>query len=110
MKAEKERLQSLSTEKAHADKLRSRVSDLNATIASKEAEYEQLKRDYERLVTANAKFYESATKFRETYMKLDTLNEKKTRYQAELEDTRENVRDIEGGFALSPERTRSLMS
>jgi len=44
LKAEKERLESLSREKQHADKLRKRISDLASTIATKEIDYEQTKR------------------------------------------------------------------
>ncbi|KAI0917273.1 hypothetical protein AcW2_007450 [Taiwanofungus camphoratus] len=96
LKAEKERLESLSREKAHADKVKGRITDMNSIIASKEMEYDQLKREYEQLVTANAKFYESATKFREIYMKVDSLNDQKSRYQSELDDTRENIQEIDG--------------
>lgn len=74
---------------------------MNSIIASKEMEYDQLKREYEQLVTANAKFYESATKFREIYMKVDSLNDQKSRYQSELDDTRENIQEIDGEVGRS---------
>ena len=48
LKAEKERLESLSREKQHADKLRARLSDLTATIATKEIVYEQTKKEHEK--------------------------------------------------------------
>ncbi|TFY67850.1 hypothetical protein EVJ58_g1346 [Rhodofomes roseus] len=96
LKAEKERLESLQKEKTHADKLKTRISDLTSTISSKQLEYEETKNRYNDLVKANARFYESATKFRETYMKVDTLNEKKSRYEEELAGARENVRELDG--------------
>ncbi|TFY73425.1 hypothetical protein EWM64_g10589, partial [Hericium alpestre] len=58
LKAEKERLESLSREKTHADKLKSRISDLNATIAAREVEFDETKHLYEQLALANAKFYD----------------------------------------------------
>ncbi|KAH7885017.1 ALG6, ALG8 glycosyltransferase family-domain-containing protein [Phlebopus sp. FC_14] len=96
LKAEKERLESLSKEKAHADKLRSRISDLNNSITSKQLQYEQCKAEYEELVKNNARFYESATKFRELYVKVENLQQKKEHYQQELSDARESVQEIEG--------------
>ncbi|KIJ61131.1 hypothetical protein HYDPIDRAFT_57502, partial [Hydnomerulius pinastri MD-312] len=41
LKADKERLESLSKEKAHADKLRARVVELNSSITSKQLQYEE---------------------------------------------------------------------
>ncbi|KDQ62331.1 hypothetical protein JAAARDRAFT_66083 [Jaapia argillacea MUCL 33604] len=96
LKAEKERLESLSREKAHADKLKSRISDLNSTIASKEIEYEETKRAYEELVVANKKFYDGATKFREMYAKIGSLEETKARFNKDLEEARENCQEFEG--------------
>ena len=59
-------------------------------------EYEETKNRYNELVKANARFYESATKFRETYMKVDSLNEKKSSWEEELALARENVRELDG--------------
>ncbi|KAL6304328.1 P-loop containing nucleoside triphosphate hydrolase protein [Sparassis latifolia] len=96
LKAEKERLEALSREKQHADKIKSRVSDMTGTISAKQMEYDELKKQYEYLVKANAKFYESATKFREIYVKIDNLNEKKAHYQEELASARENLQELSG--------------
>lgn len=96
LKAEKERLESLAKEKAHADKLRVRTTDLNSSITSKQDQYDETKRQYEQLVKNNARFYESATKFREMYVKVENLQQKKEHYQQELADARETVREMEG--------------
>jgi DNA repair protein RAD50 len=96
LKADRERLDSLSREKAHADKLKGRISDLNATIADKEVQYEEAKKEYDEMVIANQKFYDYATKFREMYVAYQNLQDQKTRLQAELEDARENMQEIEG--------------
>jgi chromosome segregation ATPase len=96
LKAEKERLESLSREKQHADKLRARISDLTATITTKEVEYEQTKKDYEGLVKSNAQFYDYSTKFREMYLKIENLQERKSHYQSELEDAKENTQEVVG--------------
>ncbi|KAI0702294.1 hypothetical protein BC835DRAFT_1404375 [Cytidiella melzeri] len=96
LKAEKERLSSLSLEKAHADKLRTRMSDMTSNIAAKEIERDQLTERYNIVVAANAKFLETATKFRETFVKVEALEEKKKRYQEELDSARENFQEIAG--------------
>ena len=96
LKTEQERLESLSREKAHSDKLVKRVSDLNSTITAKELEYEEVKREYDELVQANKKFYEQSTKFREMYLKLESLQEKKTRYEEDLANARENLQVVSG--------------
>ena len=96
LKTEQERLDSLSREKAHSDKLVTRVADLNSTITAKELEYEEVKRDYDELVQANKKFYEQGTKFREMYLKLETLQEKKSRHEEDLASAKENLQVVSG--------------
>jgi len=96
LKTEQERLESLSREKTHSDKLVKRVSDLNSTITAKELEYEEVKRDYDQLVQANKKFYEQSTRFREMYLKLESLQEKKARYEEDLANAKENLQVVLG--------------
>ncbi|KAG1844659.1 P-loop containing nucleoside triphosphate hydrolase protein [Suillus subalutaceus] len=96
LKADKERLESLAKEKAHADKLRGRISDLNATITGKQLQYEETKRQYEDLVKNNARFYESATQFRELYVKVENLQQKKEHYRQELAEAKESVQEVGG--------------
>ncbi|KAL4080977.1 P-loop containing nucleoside triphosphate hydrolase protein [Scleroderma citrinum] len=108
LKAEKERLESLAKEKGHADKLRTRLTELNAAITSKQDQYEETKRVYEELVKNNARFYESATKFRELYVKVENLQQKKEHYQQELADARETVHEVEGAVQ-NVDRCRGLI-
>lgn len=96
LKTEQERLESLSREKAHSDKLVKRVSDLNSTITAKELEHEEVKHEYDQLVQANKKFYEQSTKFREMYLKLESLQEKKSRYEEDLANAKENLQVVSG--------------
>ncbi|KAG1766114.1 P-loop containing nucleoside triphosphate hydrolase protein [Suillus placidus] len=94
LKADKERLESLAKEKTHADKLRGRISDLNATITGKQFQYEETKKRYEELVKNNARFYESATQFRELYVKVENLQQKKEHYRQELSEAKESVQEV----------------
>lgn len=96
LKAEKERLVGLAREKSHSDKLKERISDLSSTIATKEVEYEETKKEYESLVEANQKFYDYATKFRELYIKIENLQEKKSRLQADLDEANLNLQEVVG--------------
>lgn len=98
LKAEKERLIGLSREKAHADKLKSRIADLTSTIAEKEVSYEETKNQYEAIVEANQKFYDYASKFRELYIKVDGLQKEKARLQADLDEAKLNLQEVSGEF------------
>ncbi|KAG2126539.1 P-loop containing nucleoside triphosphate hydrolase protein [Suillus clintonianus] len=108
LKADKERLESLAKEKAHADKLRGRISDLNVTITGKQLQYEETKKQYEELVKNNARFYESATKFRELYVKVENLQQKKEHYRQELSDAKESVQEVGGTDEELQERLRNF--
>ena len=96
LKAETERLDSLRREKQHADKLKTRIAELNSKIAVKELEYDETKKEYEELVTQNQHFHDSATKFRETYVKLEELGKTRARLQQELSETEQSVQEVEG--------------
>jgi DNA repair protein RAD50 len=98
LKTEKAKLDHLAQEKAHADKLKSRISDLTATIAAKEIEYEETRKLYDELVEKNAKFYDWASKFRDLYRKVEGLQEKEKQLISDLAEAKENVQEIEGSF------------
>ncbi|KAF8627436.1 hypothetical protein AX17_006250 [Amanita inopinata Kibby_2008] len=96
LNAEKERLAGLSREKAHADKLKNRITELRSTIAAKEMEYEQTKNQYEVLAEGNRKFYDSASNFREIFMKVESLEEKEARLRSDRDEAKLNLQEIEG--------------
>ncbi|KAL0567094.1 DNA repair protein rad50 [Marasmius crinis-equi] len=96
LKAEKERLEGLAREKAHADKLRKRINDLSADIAQKEVEYEDSKKDYDNIVEHNRKFQEYATFFREIYLKVENLEVRKGSLQGDLDDAKMNLKELPG--------------
>lgn len=96
LKAEKERLESLSREKGQMDKLKSRIDDLKTTIANKEIEYEEWKKKWQIMAENNSKFEQNATKFREIFQKVDALNEKIQAYEADVNDSRLNLQDMPG--------------
>lgn len=98
LKTEKAKLDHLAQEKAHADKLKNRISDLNATIAAKEIEYEETRKLYDELVEKNAKFYDWASKFRELYQKVENLQANEEKLRAYYAEAKENVQEIEGSF------------
>jgi DNA repair protein RAD50 len=96
LNTEKERLVGLSREKAHADKLKSRVSDHKSTIAAKEVEYEQAKNQHDSLAEANRKFYDYSNKFREIYVKVESLEDKEERLRSDRDDAMLSLQKIEG--------------
>lgn len=100
LKAEKERLVSLSREKAHSDKLKERISALKSHIASKEAEYEDSKQQYDALVESNRKFYDLFNNFREIYMKVENLEQSKALRTKHLEELKSTYHAVPGSIKL----------
>lgn len=98
LKTDKERLESLAFQKNQADKIKNNVSQKNSDIAAREIEYEETKERYERMVVANEKFYDSSTKFREIYIKVDSLNNKKKELQEDLDGLKQNLQELSGAF------------
>ena len=82
LEADEERLDSVHREKLHADKLKSRASDLRATIVAKGHQLETLRMEIETMEKQNKEFYEKATEFRETYRKAQAAQD----HQKHLED------------------------
>lgn len=99
LKAEKERLLSLSREKAHADKLKERINDLKSVIAAREIEYEDSKQKYDVTVEENRKFYERYSNFREIYTKVEKLEEHKATTTSYLLDVKSKYKEIPGKCA-----------
>ncbi|KAF9267431.1 P-loop containing nucleoside triphosphate hydrolase protein [Marasmius fiardii PR-910] len=96
LKAEKERLEGLAREKSHADKLRGRINELSSTIAAKEIEYDDIKKEYDSIVEQNQKFQEYATKFREIYVKVEGLEDRKSRLKADLDEAKLDMKEVPG--------------
>ncbi len=109
LKAEKEHLEGLRREKAHADKLRNTLSDLQATISSKEIEYEETTKAYNEMAIANAKFYEYSIKFREKYKDIELLTENIKLFENQMNEAKMNLQaELPGNIAAFPFRSRSL--
>lgn len=100
LKVDKERLESLSREKSHADKLKARSNDLQSSIAVKEIRHEKLREECDHLIATNKRFYESATKFREKYIEIEHLQADVERYTKDLEDAMEHVKEMSGSSFL----------
>ncbi|KAK7469247.1 DNA repair protein rad50 [Stygiomarasmius scandens] len=96
LKAEKTRLEGLAKEKAHADKLRSRITDLTSTIASKEIEYDEVKSQYDVVVERNRRLYDYSAQFREIYSTVGSLEQKKEGHKQDLAEAKLNLQPIEG--------------
>ncbi|QRV86474.1 DNA repair protein RAD50 [Ceratobasidium sp. AG-Ba] len=91
LKADKERLQSLTLEKAHADRLKSKIDELTSQIEEKSQESEETEASLDAQVAANAKFYDSATRFQQIFMKVENLEERKVRANREMERLRQTI-------------------
>ncbi len=107
LKAETERLESLSREKTHADKLKDRITEMNDNIAARTAEYEDLRRAYDQQVRSNQMLNDTGSKFREIYVKVDQLNQRRDQYKEELNLAKENLQEIDGMQNVRCGSTRS---
>lgn len=96
LKVDKEKLESLAKEKAHADKLKKRLQEMQSSINSKAKSHEELRKDCDQLIAANKHFYESATKFRERFIEIQHLEDENKRYNAELKDAKIHVKEMMG--------------
>ncbi|OCB89866.1 hypothetical protein A7U60_g2895 [Sanghuangporus baumii] len=108
LKVDKERLESLAREKAHADKLKARINELQSSIAVKEMRHEKLRAECDKLIASNKRFYESATKFREKYIEIEHLQNDVERYTKDLEDALEHVKEISESDEQLAERRRNF--
>jgi len=96
LKAEQARLGGLKQEKDRADDVKKNLAETRATIADKEAAYEQLKNQYDAQVVSNQQFYEHATKFRETYIHIENLAKQKGRLQDDYKELKLNLQELNG--------------
>ncbi|KAG7088433.1 hypothetical protein E1B28_012426 [Marasmius oreades] len=96
LKAEKERLEGLAREKSHADKLLGRINELSSTITTKEIEYDEIKREYDGIVESNRKFQDYALKFREIYVKVESLEDRKARLKSDLDEAKLDMKEVPG--------------
>ncbi|KAI5890396.1 uncharacterized protein SCHCODRAFT_01155975 [Schizophyllum commune H4-8] len=107
LKTEKVRLEGLARDKAQYDKLKARISELSQTIVAKEAEYDQVKVEYEAMVDANQKLYEQANAFRETYMNVQNLENRKKQLKQDIEEAKAEMKEEEGSDEELRERLRN---
>jgi DNA repair protein RAD50 len=104
LKLDKERLEMALREKNHADKLKKRLADMNATIAAKDTEYHELREKAEALAVQNKDFYERATKFRDIYRLYEAAQARKQQLEGDRRDISDSLDVIEGG----PEACNSI--
>ncbi|KAH9854720.1 hypothetical protein C2E23DRAFT_726150 [Lenzites betulinus] len=102
LKAESANLEGLVREKAHADKLKSRIGEMNGLINTLTTEYDELRAAYEQQVRSNQLLNDTGSKFREIYIKVEQLNSRKEQHKEELSLARENLQEIEEGSKLMP--------
>lgn len=107
LKTEKVRLEGIARDKGQYDKLKARINELSQTIVAKEAEYDQVKVEYEAMVDANQRLYEQANAFRETYMRVQNLEDQKKRLKQDIDDAKAEIKEEEGSDDELKERLRN---
>ena len=63
-------------------------------------EYQETKKLYEALARSNRKFEEGATKFREIYIKVESLEKERRKYEEELAELRPTVQEVHGTLLI----------
>ncbi|KAH7340554.1 hypothetical protein B0J17DRAFT_704970 [Rhizoctonia solani] len=91
LKADKERLQSLGLEKAHADRLKSKIDELTSQVTDKTQQAEETEAALNTQVTSNTKFYDSATRFQQIFLKVEHLEERRTQAIRSMEELKKTV-------------------
>ncbi|CAE6462927.1 unnamed protein product [Rhizoctonia solani] len=91
LKADKERLHSLGLEKAHADRLKSKIDELTGQVTDKTQQAEETEAALDAQVTANTKFYDSATRFQQIFLKVEHLEERRTQAIRSMEELKKTV-------------------
>ncbi|PVG02753.1 putative RAD50-DNA repair protein [Serendipita vermifera] len=108
LKIDQERLQGNLREKFHGDKLKARIADLTATVNRKGAEYDELKTTAEALAVQNKEFYEKATKFRDTFLKFEAAEKRKTQLEHDLSFISDSLEVLDGTDAELEDRRRNF--
>jgi len=93
---DKERLELALREKNHGDKLKKRITDMNATIAAKDMEYHEVKERAEALEIQNKEFYEKATKFRDIFLQYEAAQKRKLALENDRHDISDQLEIIGG--------------
>lgn len=109
LKIERDRLEMVNHEKARADKMKGRLSNLAATIAAKEMEYENLRALAETLAIQNKEFYERATKFRDTFLQAEAAQERKKQLEEDHRNISNSVNLLDGMAPKMRRRNLTLL-
>lgn len=95
LKAEKERMEGLSREKGHSDKLKGRINELQTTISEKEVHREEVKTQLDAVAEANRKLDVTANAFRRTYEQYNNLENALRKLEEDLKDIKLDVKELD---------------
>ncbi|KAG9004630.1 DNA repair protein rad50 [Tulasnella sp. JGI-2019a] len=87
LKVERERLDGLSNEKKHAEKLTGKIADITSEVEEKEETIKALQEEETFVEQQNFHFREEGSKFKEHYMKAEELEKRKMADTADAQDT-----------------------
>jgi DNA repair protein RAD50 len=96
LKAEKERLESLSKEKGHCDRLGARIVELKASIATNKDAHQKAESQYLVLLQANQQLHDQAYAFTEKFTKFEQYENDKKRLQNDMNDLKTHLQILPG--------------
>ncbi|GAA5829449.1 hypothetical protein JCM5353_001337 [Sporobolomyces roseus] len=94
IKVDKEKLAALKTDRDRAFKLRENVKKVSSLVTSKQTTHDELEERIEKLVKDNKVFFNQATKYQDILGKVDTLREKRTLHEENLEQLQAGVKEL----------------
>jgi DNA repair protein RAD50 len=68
-------------------------------VTAKEIELEELSEELEHMTTEDAKFFDSSTSFKETYIRIESLENRKQLLVIDMEEAAGSIQELDGLFA-----------
>ena len=91
--------------------LRENVKKVSSLVSTKQTTHDELEERIEKLVKDNKVFFNQATKYQDILGKVDTLREKRTLHEENLEQLQAGVKELRGKLlSLFPARAHFLIT
>ena len=108
LKVDKAALEGLKVDKDRADTIKTKLTQLQAELAQKEAKLEDLNEEIRTKTVQNSRFYDEATRFREIVSRAETLEEKERLHKENMEALQATMTPIKDTDEGLQERKQSF--
>ncbi|GAA5936924.1 hypothetical protein JCM1841_001408 [Sporobolomyces salmonicolor] len=94
IKVDKEKLAALRIDRDRAFKLREQIKKVSSNISDKQSTHDELEEKIQKLVKENQTFFNQATKYQDIIGRVDTLREKRTMHEVNLEAVSSEIKEL----------------